>query len=72
MSKFYKTFYAAITIIFAFLMGDLAYATGPDYTSLTAAVDFSGVITAILAVAALLAAVYVVRKGIRLVLGSLR
>ena len=43
-----------------------------NYSTLTSAVDFSGAITAILAVAALVAAVLVIRKGIRFVLGALR
>jgi Na+/H+ antiporter NhaD/arsenite permease-like protein len=42
------------------------------YTAITTAVDFSGAITAIGAVAALLAAVAVARKGAKLVLGFIR
>lgn len=40
-----------------------------DYSALTSSADFSGVSTAILAVAASLAGVLVVVKGARLVLG---
>ena len=43
-----------------------------NYSTLTSAVDFSSAITAIMAVAALVAAVLVVRKGIRFVLGAIR
>lgn len=43
-----------------------------DYTVLTAAVDFSGVLTAVGVVAAALAAVYVAIKGANIVLGFLR
>jgi uncharacterized protein HemY len=43
-----------------------------SYSTLTSAVDWSNAITAIMAVAALLAGVLVVRKGIRFVLGMIR
>lgn len=43
-----------------------------DLSTLTAAVDFADVLTAILAVGVALAAVYVGMKGVRLVLGFLR
>jgi len=56
--------------------GVLAFAAGanaaaPDYTALTGAVDFSGVSTAVLAIAALLAAALVVKKGARMVLSMI-
>ncbi len=41
-------------------------------TDLTSAVDFSDVLTAIPAAGALLAAVYVLMKGARLILGFIR
>ncbi len=40
-----------------------------DYTTITAAVDFAGVITGIGAVAVVLAGVYVARKGAKMLLG---
>lgn len=43
-----------------------------NYASITGAVDWTAVSTALFAVAALLAAVFVVRKGIRFVLGMLK
>jgi hypothetical protein len=43
-----------------------------NYSTLTEAVDWSSAITALMAVAALVAAVLVVRKGIRFVLGAIR
>jgi len=49
-----------------------AFAVPQSYTTLTEAVDWSTAITAIMAVAALLAAVLVVRKGIKFVLGMIR
>jgi len=42
-----------------------------DYSTLTSAVDWSSAITALMAVAALVAAVLVVRKGIGFVLGMI-
>jgi hypothetical protein len=49
-----------------------AFAVPQSYATLTDAVDWSTAITAIMAVAALLAAVLVVRKGIKFVLGMIR
>lgn len=43
-----------------------------DYDGIVAAVDWTDVVTAITAIAALLAAVLVVRKGVRFALGMLR
>ena len=49
-----------------------AFAVGPDFTTLTAAVDFSTVGTAVLAIAALLAVPLVIRKGAKMVLSAIR
>ena len=49
-----------------------AIAAGPDMTALTAAVDFGTVTTAVLAIAALLAVVYVAIKGARIGLSMIR
>lgn len=49
----------------------VANAAAPDFSSLTGAVDWSSVSTAILAIAALLAAVLVVKKGARMVLSMI-
>jgi hypothetical protein len=43
-----------------------------DYTAITGAIDFSGVLTGVGAAAALLAAVYVARKGARMLLGFVK
>ena len=43
-----------------------------DYTSLTSGIDFSSIATGVLAVAAMLAAVYAGIKGARVILGFLR
>ena len=49
-----------------------AFAAPVDVTSLTAAVDFSSVITAILAVAAIMVGVYVAWKAAKMVIGSVK
>lgn len=49
-----------------------ALAAGPDFATLTAAVDFGTAITAILLVMAGLAGVYIVMKGGSLILSKLR
>lgn len=46
--------------------------TGPDMSGLTGAVDFGTVTTAILAIAGMLAVVYVAVKGARIGLSMLR
>lgn len=65
---------AAMVALAAAMIGvpALATPTATDYSTLTAAVDWSTAITALMAVAALVAGVLVVRKGIRFVLGALR
>ncbi|EEG06924.1 major capsid protein [Pseudogulbenkiania ferrooxidans] len=49
-----------------------ALAAGPDLTPLTSVVDFGTVITAVLAIAGLLAGVYVAIKGAKIVIGMVR
>lgn len=51
---------------------EAAAAGGPDMSGLTAAVDFGTVTTAILAIAGLLAVVYVAVKGARIGLSMLK
>ena len=50
----------------------LSMAAGPDMTALTSAVDFGTTTTAILAIAALLAGVYVAIRAAKTVLGMIR
>ena len=49
-----------------------AMAAGPDFTALTDAVDFGTVTTAILAIAALVAGVYVAISGTKKVIAAIR
>jgi hypothetical protein len=55
------------------LMAVPAFAAGgPDLTPLTSTVDFGTVITALLAIAGLLASVYVAIRGAKIVLSMIR
>lgn len=54
------------------LTATAAMAQAADYSDLTAAVDFATVQTALIAVGAVMAGIYVVRKGIKFVLSSIR
>ena len=45
-----------------------AHAADPDYSSITGAVDWAGVVIGVLAIGAALAGVYVARKGVTLIL----
>lgn len=49
-----------------------AQAAGPDMSGLTSAVDFGTVVTAIMAIAGMLAVVYVAIKGARIGLSMIR
>jgi hypothetical protein len=49
-----------------------SFAAGPDFAPITAAVDWGTVITGVLAVAALVAAVYVAVRGAKMLLGMIR
>ncbi|TWH71298.1 hypothetical protein LX59_01581 [Azomonas agilis] len=68
MQKFFVLFVA----LFLSLFGIQAFAAGADFSSLTSAVELDTIITAVLAVAALLAAVYAAIKGASIVLAFLR
>jgi membrane associated rhomboid family serine protease len=50
----------------------VAMAAGPDLTPLTAAIDFGTVITAVLAISGLLAAVFVAIRGAKTVLSMIK
>lgn len=59
-------------LLFSFVFGSSAFAVGPDMTGLTTAVDFGTVTTAVLAIAGMLAVVYVAVKGASIGLAMLR
>ncbi|MFA5924538.1 MAG: hypothetical protein WC856_25170 [Methylococcaceae bacterium] len=64
-----KIFFA---LLFSFVFSSSAFAVGPDMTGLTAAVDFGTVTVAVLAIAGMLAVVYVAVKGASIGLAMLR
>lgn len=64
MNHYFRLFVLA----FAATVAAPAMANAVDYSTLTSAVDWSTAITALMAVAALIAAVLVVRRGIGFVL----
>lgn len=49
-----------------------AFAVGPDLSTLTAAVDFGTVTTALLGVAASIIVVYIAWKGAKMVIGAVK
>lgn len=63
---------AAVAAASGLAVAQEAAAAGPDMSGLTGAVDFGTVTTAILAIAGLLAVVYVAMKGSSLGLSMLR
>lgn len=67
-----KNIQRGLALVGALAMSAQAFAAGPDMSGLTSAVDFSSVNTAVIAIAGLLAAVYVAIKGARIVLSMIR
>ena len=59
-------------VIVASLISAVTFAAGPDLTPLTSTVDFGTVITAVLAIAGLLAGVYVAIRGAKVVISMIR
>jgi hypothetical protein len=60
---------AAMALGFA---SSAAFAAGPDLSTLSAAVDFGTVITAVLAVGAAIVGVYLAWKGVKIVIGAVK
>ena len=58
-----KTYIGLLFGLVLTLFGLSAYAAAPDYTALTAAVDFSTLITALMALFVAMAGVGIVAKG---------
>lgn len=63
---------AAAVVIGGMTAAANAQASAPDFTSVTSAIDFSTVITAILAVAGIMAGVYVAFRGAKFALRALK
>lgn len=70
MKKMFLAFFALVVSCFGFSVP--SFAAAPDFSSVTSAVDFSTVVTGVLAVAALAAAVYVAIKGATMLIGMIR
>jgi len=54
------------------LIASSSYAVGPDLSTLTAAIDFGTVTTAVLGAAAALIVVYIAWKGAKMVISAVR
>lgn len=67
--KAIKAFFSALMVS---LMSFGVFAAEADYTALTGSVTFANVIAAILAIGIVLMGVYVVWKGVKMVIGMLR
>ena len=72
LKKIGKKRFAAVFFTSAISANAFAAATPWDYSSLTSGIDFSTISVGVLAVAALLAAVYAGIKGAKIVLSFLR
>lgn len=67
-----RNFFAGLLATTLSLFGMSAQAVGPDLTTVTAAVDFGTVTTAVLGVAAALIVVYIAWKGAKMVIAAVR
>jgi len=63
---------AALITVFIPTQSFAAAGTPPDFTTLTSSIDFSTVITGILAVAGLLALVFVAIRGAKTLIGFIK
>jgi hypothetical protein len=71
MKSFTQKIIAGLVVAVA-VFANPAYALPPDFSSLTASIDYSSVITAMLAIMAALAGVYIVSGGGSMILSKLR
>lgn len=67
-----KQIQRGLVLVGAITASAVASAAPTDYTSLTGAVDFAGVVTAVLAIAATLAGLFVAIRGAKTVLGMIK
>lgn len=72
MLKYTKLFFASLFALAFSMFGAPAFAVGPDLTTVTSAVDFGTVTTAILGVAAAVVVVYLAWKGAKMVIAAVR
>jgi len=67
-----KSYLKLVVGAFLSVVAGSAFAVGPDFSSITAAVDVSTMGTAILAISAVLALPLVIKKGAKMVLSSIK
>lgn len=67
-----RQFFLGLVAAALSLLGLTAHAAGPDLTTVTTAVDFGTVTTAVLGVAASLIVVYIAWKGAKMVIAAVR
>ncbi len=67
-----KALFARLAVVTAAATSGVAFAAGPDLSSLTSSVDVGTTVTAVLAVAASLALLYMAIRGAKTVLGMIR
>ena len=67
-----KQYLAGLLFSALMMLGVSAHAAGPDLSTVTAAVDFGTVTTAILGVAAAIIVVYLAWKGAKMVIAAVR
>lgn len=67
-----KTFAVSMFVAALASFTAVAHAAGPDLSTVTAAVDFGTVTTAVLGVAAALIVVYIAWKGAKMVIAAVR
>lgn len=72
MFKKTKLFLVGLLSLAFSMFGAPAFAVGPDLSTVTAAVDFGTVTTAVLGVAAALIVVYIAWKGGKMVIAAVR
>lgn len=58
--------------VVASAMASSAFAVGPDFSSLTASVNFDSTTTSVLAVGAALAGLFIVLRGVKIILPLIR
>jgi hypothetical protein len=70
--KTIKTLFARVGVVVAGVAASAAHAAGPDFSSLTSAVDWGTASAAVLAISAGVAGVYIIMAGAKLILGTVK
>ncbi len=67
-----KKYLLALIASLMLFIGTNAFAVGPDFSTITSSVDFSTVVTGVMAVAVALVGVYIAVRGARMLLSFVR